>query len=202
VEARASLSQAQATLDYASITAPFSGRVIERRVDPGALASPGTPLLLVEDDGALRVEAAVEESRAAELEVGDEASVELDSLPAPVAGRVGELVPNVDVASRSFLAKVDLPADLSGLRPGTFARVGFRIGTRPRLVVPKSAITSIGALDRVFVVDAEHAHQRMITWGERQGEWVEVLSGLSSDERVVTRPPAALRDGSLVAVLQ
>lgn len=201
-EARAALAQSQASLDYASIVAPFAGRVIERRVDPGALASPGAALLVVEDDGGLRVEASVEESRAGSLALGDEALVELDSLKAPVSARVSEIVPNVDIASRAFLVKVDLPQDLSSLRPGTFARVGFRVGTRERLVVPTSAIISIGALDRVFVVDGDRAHQRMITWGERQGDWTEVLSGLSPNERVVVVPPPELTDGDAVAVRQ
>lgn len=200
-EARAALSESQATLDYARILAPFAGRVIERRVDPGTLASPGTPLLVVEDDGGLRVEAFVEESRAGNLAVGDEALVEIDALKAPVSARVTEIVPNVDVASRAFLVKVDLPQDLSSLRPGTFARVGFRVGTRDRLVVPTSAITSLGALDRVFVVDGDRAHQRMITWGDRQREWTEVLSGVSPNERVVVAPPPELTDGKAVAVL-
>lgn len=199
-EARAALAEAQAGLDYATVVAPFAGRVIERRVDPGVLASPGTPLLVVEDDGGLRVEASVEESRAGTLAVGDEAFVEIDSLPKPVTAKVSEVVPSVDVASRAFLVKADLPDGLGPLKPGAFARVGFRVGTRKRLVVPSSAITSVGAIDRVFVVTGERARQRMITWGERQGEWTEILSGLSPSETVVTAPPLALHDGDLVAV--
>ena len=96
-EARAALGEAQVTLGYANIVAPFEGRVLERRVDPGTLASPGTPLLVVADEGALRVEAAVEESRARDVKVGDEATLEIDTLPAPLVGHIGEIVPSVDV---------------------------------------------------------------------------------------------------------
>ena len=199
-EAKAALGEADAMLGYAQIVAPFAGRVLERRVDPGTLASPGTPLLVLADDGTLRVEVAVEESRAADVKVGDDASVDLEARGRPVTGKVSEIVPTVDVASRAFLVKIDLPSDVTGVRPGTFARVGFSVGTHAELVVPTTAITSFGALDRVFVVEGGGAHLRVVTRGETQGPWTEVLSGLSVDELVVASPPPAIFDGSPVEV--
>jgi RND family efflux transporter MFP subunit len=195
--ARASLAEGEATLDYARVTAPFAGRVVERRVDPGALASPATPLLVLDDGASLRVEAAVEESRASAIAIGDAVNVEVANRPQPIAGTVGEIVPNVDVASRAFLVKIDLPTGTGAIQPGTFARVGFANGTRGRLVIPSSAITSLGALDRVYVVDGETARLRMIARGEVQGPWTEVLSGLSPGERVIV-DPSGLHDGAHV----
>jgi RND family efflux transporter MFP subunit len=195
-QAKAEVGEAQAMLDYARITAPFAGQVIERRLDPGNLASPGMPLLVVEEEGKLRVETAVEESRAASIRLGETASVEIDALTAPVVGTVGEIVPTVDVASRAFLVKVDLPAEVHGLRPGMFARVGFDVGSRPRLVVPSTAITTNGALDRVFAVDGDRLRLRMVTLGERQGSWIEILSGLARGERVVATASATIHDGA------
>jgi RND family efflux transporter MFP subunit len=154
------------------------------------------PLLVIEQEGKLRVETAVEESRASSVALGDTATVEIDSLGAPVVGTVGEIVPTVDVASRAFLVKVDLPGELHGLRPGMFARVAFRVGTKARLVVPSTAITQSGALDRVFAADGDHLRLRMVTLGEKQGPWTEVLSGLAPGERVVALPAAPLRDGA------
>jgi multidrug efflux pump subunit AcrA (membrane-fusion protein) len=197
-EAKAVLGEAQVTLGYADIVAPFAGRVLERRVDPGTLASPGTPLLVISDEGALRVEAAVEESYVDLVKIGGDATVEIETLSKPLVGTVGEIVPTVDVASRAFLVKIDLLPDAGPLRPGTFARVSFPVGTKPRLVAPTTALTSFGALDRVFVVDGGHAHLRMVTRGEAQGPWTEILSGLSAGETLVAAPPAALRDGTPV----
>jgi len=195
-EARAGVGEASAALDYADITAPFSGRVLERRVDPGALAGPGTPLMVIADEGMLRVEAAVEESRANSVDVGDEADIDVDAGPHSFVGKVAEIVPNVDVGSRAFLVKLDLPSDAGALRPGTFARVSFHAGTHPRLVVPTTSVTPFGALDRVFVADGARARLRMVTLGETQGRWTEVLSGLSAGEQVLAAPPADLRDGA------
>ncbi|MEO8903814.1 MAG: efflux RND transporter periplasmic adaptor subunit [Polyangiaceae bacterium] len=195
-QAKAEVGEAQATLDYARIVAPFTGQVIERRIDPGNLASPGMPLLVLEQEGRLRVETTVEESHAASVTLGDCALVEIDSVAQPIAGTVGEIVPTVDVASRAFIVKVDLPAGLTALRPGMFARVGFRIGSRPRLVVPTTAVSPNGALDRVFAVDGERLRLRMVTLGEQQGPWTEVLSGLSPGERVVSQAGAQVSDGA------
>jgi RND family efflux transporter MFP subunit len=194
---RAALAETQATLDYARVVAPFAARIVERKVDPGTLASPGMALLVLDDEAGLRVETAVEESRGAELALGDPVAIEVGGTA--LAGTIGELSPSVDPASRAFVVKIDLSAP-SALRPGTFARVGFRTGTQPRLVVPATAVTTSGALERVFVIDDATAHLRMITAGETQDGQTVVLSGLSPGERVVTTPPDALRDGSRVEV--
>lgn len=104
---RAALAETQATLDYARVVAPFAGRVVERRVDPGTFASPGVALLVLDDDEAtLRVETAVEGSRGAELELGDPVTVEVNGTT--LAGTIAELSPAVDVASRAFVVKIDL----------------------------------------------------------------------------------------------
>jgi len=195
-QAKAEVGEAQASLDDTRITAPFAGQVIERRIDPGNLALPGTPLLVLEQEGTLRVETAVEESHAASVALGDGVVVEIEALPQPVNGKVAEIVPAVDAASRAFLVKIDLAGERAGLRPGMFARVGFRVNTRPRLVVPTSAITKNGALDRVFATDGEWLRLRMVTLGEAQGPWTEVLSGLTSGDRLVATPTPLVTDGA------
>jgi RND family efflux transporter MFP subunit len=195
------VGEAQAMLDYAHIVAPFAGQVIERRIDPGNLAAPGTPIVVLEQQGALHIEVAVDESRVADIRLGETAIVELDAIGHPEEGTVGEIVPTVEVTSRAFLVKVDLPSHLNGLRPGMFGRVGFRVGSRMRLVVPSTAVTSSGALDRVFVADKERVHLRMVTLGEKQGIGTEVLTGLIAGERIVVQPTESLRDGCRYAEL-
>jgi len=195
-QAKAEIGEAQAALDYSRIVAPFAGQVIERRVEPGNLAAPGMPLLVLEQQGRVLVETAVEESRSSSVTLGDTVSVEIEALGKPVLGRIGEIVPTVDVPSRAFLVKVDLPAEVVGLRPGMFARVSFRVGQRTTLVVPGSAITHSGALDRLFAVEADRLRLRMVTLGERQGAWTEVLSGITAGERVVASPGPTVIDGS------
>ena len=199
-QSKAEIAEADSLLSATRIVAPFDGRVIERRIDPGTLATPGAPLLVMEEDGALRVETAVDEKRAASIQIGQQATVELDDRARPIEARVTEIVPMVDISSRAFVVKLDLPIGSTALRPGMFARVAFELGTRPRLVVPSSAISSAGAIDRLFVVDADRARLRMITAGEVRGGSTEILSGLSAGERVLSAPPSTLRDGDRVVV--
>lgn len=194
-QAKAEIGEAQAALDYSRIVAPFAGQVIERRVEPGSLASPGMPLLVLEQEGRVLVEAPVEESRASSVRLGDTVSVDIEALGKPVVGQVGEIVPTVDVAARAFLVKVDLPSELIGLKPGMFARVSFRVGRKTPLVVPASAITRSGALDRLFVVEGDRLRLRMVSLGETQGDWTEVLSGLAPGERVAASPSPVIADG-------
>lgn len=196
--AQAGLGEASANLGYADIVAPFAGRVLDRRVDPGALASPGAPLLVLADESGLRVEAAVDESLASDVKLGDEVDVSLDALPKPIVGKVGEIVPDIDVASRAFLVKIDLPEEAARVRSGTYSRVAFHVGATKRLVVPTGALSQLGALERVFVLQDGRARLRMITRGQTSGPWTEILTGLSVNEEVVAAPPADLRDGARV----
>jgi RND family efflux transporter MFP subunit len=203
-EARAALVGAEAALAYTRITAPFAGRVIDRRVDPGSQAAPGTPLLVVEDEGALRVESTIDESHASALSVGATAHVEVESAGWAGEGRVIEVVPAMDPVSRSFLVKIELPAPpvparttpATTLRPGMFARVQFPIGVDERLTVPVSAIRPEGDLDRLFVLEGGRALLRLVTVGQQHGDNVEVLAGLDPGEVVLSAPPAMLLDGA------
>lgn len=199
-QARAEVAQAEANLAYTRVTAPFRGRVIEQRLDPGNLAAPGTPLLVVEQDGRFRAEATVEESLVGRLRKGGRTRVRIDALRRVVEGRISEIVPSVDVGSRAFVVKVDLPKTLrgAGVQAGIYARVSFPLGTRERTAIPASAVLRWGQLDRVFVVADGRAQARFVTLGERQAGLVEVLSGLDRGERVIVAPKRDLRDGLAV----
>lgn len=206
-QAQAGVGLARVSLDDRKVVAPFAGRVVSRSVEVGNLASPGTPLLTLEEAGALRVEAVVDESQTARIHMGDAVRVDIDALQSRLSGTVGEIVPTVDAASRAFLVKVDLPADAAtdttgALRPGMFARARFAIGQRERLTVPVQAVSARGQLDRVFVAENGRARLRLITVGARYEEQVEVLSGLDAGERVVVAPGARLLDATPIAVAQ
>jgi RND family efflux transporter MFP subunit len=184
---------------YAQLTAPFSGTVTAKSVDPGILAAPGAPLLTIEREGAYRLEATVEESRLALIHTGQPVTVVLDAIARPVEGRVSEIVPAIEAASRSFIAKIDLPATPQ-LRSGLFGRARFAFGTRPVVAIPIAAVTERGQLASVFVADGGRARSRFVTLGPRSQNSVEILSGLSPGEQVVFPAPPSLADGAPVEV--
>ncbi len=125
--------------DYAKLAAPFSGVVITRSVEPGNLATPGAPLLTIEQDGLYRLEASVDESKLASVRVGQAVEVVIDASDRKLNARVSEIVPSVDAASRTYIVKVDLPADAAvahryvraGHLPTRRAKGGGRPAGRP-----------------------------------------------------------------------
>ena len=205
-EARASIESAAAgssaadvAASYATLTAPFDGVVTEKSVDPGNMASPGQPLVTVEDDREFRLEVRLDESRAALVHVGDEVRVRLDGGALDAAGRVAEVQRVLD-AGHDFLVKIDVPAGTS-LRSGMYGRAVFRGAARRALAVPESAVVRRGQLASVFVVGADnHARLRLVNASEAVDGRVELRAGVQAGERVVLAPPPALVDGSPVNV--
>ncbi len=196
-QAEAEVAAAKVALGYATITAPFAGLVTERRADPGSLATPGTLLLMIEQEGGLRLEASLDESRLALARSGQSVEVEIDGLGRTLTGRVTEIVPAVDPATRTFTAKIDLPA-ASGLRAGMFGRALFPSGRRKAVLVPAAAVLERGQIQSVYVVSGDTARLRLVTLGPAQDARREVLSGLTAGEKVVLAPPASLTDGGRV----
>jgi RND family efflux transporter MFP subunit len=200
-QAEEGLSSASVTLGYATITAPFDGVVTEKPVQLGNLTAPGMPLLTVERAGAHRLEVAVEESRLSALHVGDPVAVSLDALHKQLDARITEIVPAVDAASRSFIVKIDLPAEPT-LRSGLFGRAVFSLGQRPVLTIPATAVVERGQLQSVFVVETGRARNRLVTLGETFGDRREVLSGLAAGETLVAPVTPDVVDGIQVEVRQ
>jgi multidrug efflux pump subunit AcrA (membrane-fusion protein) len=201
-QARADISNARLVTGYARITSPVSGIVTARQTDIGQMAMPGAPLLTIEDDSRYRLEAVVEESQLARARTGDRVRVRIDALgDREIPGRVAEIVPAADPASRSFILKIDLPVEeyRGGLRSGMFGRAGFSAGQRQAITVPHQAIVERGQLTGVFVVDENGiARLRLIKTGKTFGERVEVLAGLSEGERIVTTRVGDVSDGSRI----
>ncbi len=185
--------------DYARISTPFSGIVTAKSVEPGNLATPGAPLLTIEQEGVYRLEASVDESRLPSARAGATVEVALEGLERKLSARVSEVVPAVDAASRSSIVKIDLPA-LPQLRSGMFGRAFFPLGARRVVAVPTSAIVERGQLQSVFVAEEGTARTRLITTGQRAKDTVEVISGLNPGERIVTPIPAGLQDGARLEV--
>lgn len=201
-QARADVTSAQVHTGYARITSPVDGIVTARQADVGFTATPGAPLLTVEDDSRYQLEASVEESQVVKLHAGDSAQAQIDALGGKeLTGVVAEIVPAADPASRSYVVKIDLQTDegLPALKSGMYGKARFIAGQKQALSVPEKAVIQRGQLVGVYVVDeAGAARFRLIKTGKRSGELVEVLGGLNDRERVVTDRVEAVSDGSRV----
>lgn len=221
---QAMVGEAEAMLAYTTLRAPFDGVVARKLANPGDLAAPGMPLMEIEGTGAFEVEAALPDSLADKLAVGTELSVSVPVANVTFAGNVAEISSAADPSAHTVLAKITVPSG-TAVRSGQFARLQIPGAVVPTLLVPASAVSTIGQIERVFVaernaatVDApkttnsrqasapgsSRATLRLIRTGAVRGpagqQHVEILSGVDDGEQVVVEPPAGLRDGQLLEI--
>ncbi len=197
--AKAAESEAATLLDHANVTAPFAGLITRKLADIGDLATPGRPLLELEDPAHLRLEADIPESLIGRLTNGTRLTVQLAPGTPGLAGVVSEIAPVADPASRTSLVKLDLPAT-PGLRAGLFGRVAIPVAETAALRVPASAVLVRGQLELVFIVTNQTARLRLVKTGKRLGDEFEIVSGLDPGESVVSENAAALQDGQPVTL--
>ncbi len=181
--ARKVLEEAQINLGYARIVAPRTGQIAQRLVDPGDLATPGKPLLILQSTDVLRLEAHVREGLIGKLLLQSKLAVFIDALQVRLEGVVEEVVPLGDAASRTFLVKVRLPA-ADGLYSGMFGRLYVPIEERRAVLLPAAALRRIGQLDVVRAQLDGVWTDLYVKVGRRIDDSVEILSGLSGNETV------------------
>ena len=194
-QARQGAKAAGAVAGYGRVTSPISGVVVARQTEAGQTVFPGTPLMTVEGDEGFRLEVAAPEGLLGKVKAGDQLGIAVEG--APATGRVSEVVPVVDSSSRTFTVKVDLPS--RGLRSGSYGKAFFKTGSRQAVAVPASAVVTRGALTSLWVVGTDGiARLRLVRLGRTLGERVEVLSGLTAGERIVTAGMERMTDGAKV----
>jgi RND family efflux transporter MFP subunit len=197
-QAEADVTQADVLASFTKITSPFGGIVVAKPAVVGALAAPGLPLLVVEEERYL-LEAAVEESAVGYLRVGQTVPVTVEALGHRTAGALLEVVPTADPTSRTFTVKVALPP-LPLLRSGLFGRAQFSTGQHTALLVPQTALVARGPLQGVFVLAAHNqAVLRLVKTGRAHQTQIEIVSGLEEGERVVVENVRAVQEGDVVA---
>jgi multidrug efflux pump subunit AcrA (membrane-fusion protein) len=164
------------------------------------------PLLTMEDDAHYRLEVAVEESKIGKIRPGEPVRVRIDALgQGEWAGRVAEIMPVADPASRSLTVKIGLPqketkpGSRQVLRSGFFGKALFPIGPRPALTIPQKAVIKRGELQEVYMVDQANIVQlRLVKTGKLFGERVAVLAGIREGERIIGEGVERVSEGSRV----
>jgi len=183
------LREAEAALSWFVLEAPFDGRVLERLAEPGQLAVPGRPIVVLYRADRLRVAVAVPAELARGLAPGAALEVELDAAPARTerverTARLERVLPPADPRTGTVTLHLALePAD--DLRPGLLARLRLPTGERSALVVPAAAVERIGQIERVRLVRDGRVVPVSVKTGKRHGEMLEVLSGLEEGEEVL-----------------
>lgn len=195
-QAKADIATTKVYQGYSRIASPVSGVIVKKFVESGAIASPGVPLLSIEDNSQYRLEVAVEETRSKLVRLGNRVQVQIDALgEGELYGTVAEILPSADAASRSYTVKIDLPAS-SLLKTGLYGLARFPIAGKEAITVPQTAITQRGQLSGVFVIGEDGiARFRIVTVGKTSEGMAEILSGVSEGDQIAASDVNRLNDG-------
>ncbi|MEQ1662583.1 MAG: efflux RND transporter periplasmic adaptor subunit [Thiobacillus sp.] len=190
--ARAGMGQSAAVSSYTTITAPFSGVVAARHVEPGETVTPGKPLMTGFDPKDMRVIANIPQYKLAEVKAAPRVAVEIPSLNQWIDATDVTVLPAADAATHTIQVRIDLPDNLEGVIPGMFARAHFSVGSARKLIIPASAVLRRSEVTAVYVVTKDRVSLRQIRLGTptARGQ-VEVLAGLSAGELIALEPVKA-----------
>lgn len=187
VMAQSALRNVETAASYSTIVAPFTGTVVSRYADPGDMAAPGVPLLVIQDretrEGRIAVPASVREYMTA----GTVVEVSATGV-APVSAPVKSVSSGVDPMTGTVEIIVELPETWV---PGTTLTAQLPVGSREGIAVPESSIVRRGQLTGVRVANKDGAAVRWVRLGRRvvssetDEPQVEILSGLSAGEQIV-----------------
>ena len=205
-QSQARIDELKIDLSNTVITSPVNGFIGKRTLDEGAWVTPNSVFLSVVDISSVRIVANVVERDLRRISMGLAARVEVDAFPGEkFTGRVANIAPVLDPATRTAQVEVEIPNSDFRLKPGMYARVYFTIGRRDNaLVVPVNAIVDYQNKKGVFQ-SHKGAQGDVVTFkpvevGLADEANAEVMSGLSEGEPVITTGASALREGDRVVL--
>ena len=190
----------QTRLGYTRISAPFSGVVSQRLVEPGDVVPRHTHIMTLIDPGSLVTRILVSDLLMPQLKLDDPVSVRIDGLGNErFPGRIVRIHPELDERTRMGIVEVLLEPVPQGARPGQFCRVMLKTASRSRITIPFNALQRDNKGEYVYRLnEGQIAQRRPVTSGLRIADRLEILQGLEEDDRVVTKGFLGLKAGMKV----
>ncbi len=210
-QAAAAVANLKAVIAKKTVRAPFDGRISIRQVSPGQILAAGTPIASLLAVTPIYADFWLPQQALRTLAPGERVRLRTDAFPdAAWEGEVTTVNPEVDPATRNVRIRATFENADGRLRPGMFGNVEV-VSARRRevLAIPATAVLYAPYGDSVFAIEAQRdaagkatavARQKFVRLGERRGDLVEVVSGLSAGETVVGSGAFKLRNGIAVAV--
>ncbi len=197
--AEAAYNEARTMLSYTQIKAPFDGVITMKMANVGDLATPGKPLVRLDDESRLQIMAGVPETLVLGITIGDTLPVYIPAADLSLSGEVTEIAPLADPLSRTAPIKIHVNLN-SKLRSGQFARVSLPGSRGAALMIPDGAVLRYGQMEKVFVVREGKARMQLVRTGLHFGDQVEIVSGINDGDQVVVAGNKELQDGQPVKV--
>ena len=186
---RSELELAEQAVRDSSLTAPLDGMVRERHATAGQYLAAGTPVVTVVRMHPLRLRLAVPERAAPSVRMKQDVRVVVEGDQTVHNGRVARVSPAIDESSRTLMVEAEVPNQKGLLRPGSFANAEIVLQAQEKaVVVPASALVTFAGVDKVLVVKDGKSHELRVTTGRREGDRVEIVSGLGAGEQVIVDP--------------
>ena len=197
-QASAAVNSAGVSLSYTKVFAPFDGRVSQRMVDPGAMAAPGSPLIVIQG-AEFRFESAIPERYLRAVEKGTKVPIKIDALTGQnLMGQAAEIVPQGNGSAHTFTVKFRL-SSTTGLKSGLYGKAEIPTGKKSTIEIPAAAIIEREGLRYVYLVGLDGtARLRLVTGGQPENGKVEIYSGLNEGERIVISSESAVSDGDKI----
>jgi membrane fusion protein (multidrug efflux system) len=185
-----------------TITAPFPGTLGFRTMSEGAYVTAGTPLVQLDKIDRLKVSFSVPELQQSHVALGQSVAVTADALPQDsFTATISALNPSIDVNGRALQVRALLDNAALKLRPGLLVRITVKGTPRRAVLVPEAAIVQQGEASLIYVVTNGKVKETKIRTGKRQDGSVEIMSGITAGDEVVTAGAARLSDGAAVEVV-
>jgi len=191
-----------ANLAYADIKAPFDGIITGKFINNGDLANPGIPLLSMENNSNYLVKTYVNENQIGQIKNGDKVHVVIKSSNQQLMGIVSEISISSKDSGGLYLVKIKLSKP-EKVYSGMFASIIFSNSETKNasLFIPKSTLIYQGQLTGIYTVSMQNtAILRWLRLGKIEGNQVEVLSGLTADEKIITQADGVLFNGASVKI--
>ena len=200
--AQANLAAIELRLKQTQVHAPDSGVISSRTASVGSVVGLGSELFRLIRGNRLEWRADLVSNELFRIKPGQKVRITVAS-GAEVSGQVRMLAPTVDAQNRTGMVYVDLPASAQGLlKPGMFVRGEFEFGSTKALLVPQQSLVVRDGFQKVYVVGPDQRVKLLkVTVGRRQGDMIEITSGLPLDANVVVRGAGFLTAGDLVKVV-
>lgn len=201
--ARGKYEGATAQLSYSEIRSPIDGVVADRSLYPGEIAAAGNPLLVVMDISRVIARANVPVAQAALLKVGSPATIAQTDANIEVPGKITVVSPAVDPSTTTVQVWVEAANPGERLRAGVTVKVSAVAQTiNDAVIIPQAALLPSAEGETIVMVVGQDmvAHERKVEVGVKQGDKVQILSGLKPGEKVVSVGGLGLEDGTKVRV--
>jgi HlyD family secretion protein len=190
-----SLARAELTIARTDVKAAVAGEITARNAQLGAL--PQGPMFTIMRDGLLELRADVSESDLVKLQVGQTAALTIVGTSAPIKGTVRLVEPTIDPVTRLGRVRISVD-DSKAVRAGMFVEAAILVAERDALAVPVTAVGAFDGKSTVMAIKDNIAGRKDVVTGIRMGGWIEITSGLSAGETVVTKAGAFVRQGDKI----